>query len=226
MKGRISVTSGLVLGTRAYRERDRLAVIYTRDFGKIRLRFIGVNRPAGKLKALSEPLVSGEYRLHIREGAEAGIAAGGALWSSYPGLRKSLDGMMRGLEIIELLDRLTPFWKPNPDKYDLAVECLSCLEETALAGNLGEQGDWVVSAFALRLLESAGFGLGERRVSEENRALWDVLHSADIQEVQGLPSDPPRRRRLEELIRQTVERSAEQPLHCAAMKEKLMGVPV
>ncbi len=214
MRGRIHVTPGLVLSSREYREADRLSVIYTRDLGKIRARFIGVNRPRGKLKAMSEPMSLGEYRLHLREGAEVAIAAGGMLSTVFPRLRRRLETTLRALEVVELLDRLTTFWKPNEEKFDLAKACLVSLEEGP--------GDWVVSAFALRLLESAGFGLGERRVSEENRLLWDVLHRGTMEEVASLPADAERHSRLERLIRSTVERVTELPLHCAAMRDKLL----
>lgn len=214
MRGRIYVTPGLVLSSWEYRETDKLSVIYTRDLGKVRARFIGVKRPHGKLKAMSEPMVLGEYRLHLRDGAEVGIAAGGMLTSSFPRLRRRLDRTLSGLEVLELLDRLTTFWKPNEDKFDLARETLLSLEKGG--------ADWVVSAFALRLLESAGFGMGKRKVSEENRLLWDVLHNADIDEVARLPKDFKRHSRLERLIRATVERVTELPLHCAAMRDKLL----
>ena len=65
MRGKIFVVGALVLSRWEFREMDRIAVMFTRDLGKVRARFIGVNRPKGKLKAMSEPMVHGEYRLYL-----------------------------------------------------------------------------------------------------------------------------------------------------------------
>lgn len=217
MRGRIYVTEALVLSNFKTREADRGAVLYTRELGKVRARFIGVNRPQGKLKALSEPMALGEYRLYLRDGAESGVAAGGMLETAYPALRSSLKRLLCGLEVVELLDRLTPFWKPNPEKLDLAVSCLAQLEKSA-------GGDWIVGACALRLLEAAGYGQGERKVSRENSLLWEVLHNAGIEEVAALPPDPALQARLSLFVRRTVERVTEKPLNTAAMRDSLIGV--
>ena len=223
MRGKISVTRGLVLSSREYRETDRIAVMYTEDVGKIRVRYIGVNRPKGKLKALSEPMVLGEYRLYLREDAEFATVAGGQLDTAFPRIRSGLADTLNGLEIVELLDRLTAFWKPNPQKLELAVDCLRLVEK--YSGD-AEKGSWIVPAFALRLLDEAGFGQQGRKVSQENRFLWDVLHRAELTQVADIPPDPALRARLERFLKQTVERVSEQPLNTSAMRDKLIGVTV
>ena len=68
---------GVVLSRRAFGEYDRLCSVFTEQFGKIPTRFIGVNRAKGKMKALSEPGVWGEYRLHLSTRSEFARAIGG-----------------------------------------------------------------------------------------------------------------------------------------------------
>ncbi len=218
MRGRIVVTPALTLSTREYREADRLAVFYTEACGKIRARFIGVDRPTAKLKALSEPMVFAEYRFYIRDGAEFATAAGGALNTTYPGLRRDLGLTLRGLEVCELLDRLTPFWKPNFSKLELAVEVLGAMETAG-----PRSGQWLLPAFTLRLLELAGFGHYKRPVSEENSDLWETLHTASFEEVAAIPADGPRERRLESFLRAAVEKVTERELKTSAMRERLAG---
>lgn len=213
MRGDIVVTPGLVLSSREHGELDRVAAVYTEAYGKILVRFRGVDRPKGKLKALAEPLVWGDFRLHLREGADAALAAGGSILSVFPRLRSGLDATLRGLEVCELLERLTPFWKPNPEKYALAVSFLDALDRA--------DGPWLPAAFALRLLESAGFGVRDRRVSAGSRELWSLLHEAPIEELRGLPEDPERLGRLEDFIRRAVERLTERPLGSAAVRASL-----
>ncbi|OIO12416.1 MAG: DNA repair protein RecO [Elusimicrobia bacterium CG1_02_63_36] len=217
MRGRQTVVEAVVIGRREHRETDRVAIAYTDAFGKVPVRFGGVNRPAGKLKAVSEPMVWTELRLYARHGAEFTTATGGSLLSSFPRIRSDFSSTLRGLEVCELLDRLTPMWKPNPRKLRLSVECL-----TAMDGAAGSPGvAWLSSAYALRLFKSAGFGLREKRVSEENRALWELLHEGPLEEIGRLPEDRDRQGRLDYLVRHSVERIADRPLRSAELLDRI-----
>lgn len=217
MRGRLTVTPGLLLSSRPHRESDRVCVLYSRDYGKLQARFVSVDRPQGKLKALAEPLVLAEYRLHIRDGAESAVAAGGALVSVFPGLRQDLGLTLRGLQVLELLDRLTPYWNPSPEKFDLTVECLSALERSTAPS----AGPWVTGAFGLRLLDAAGFGVGQRKVSEENADLWEALHNAPFEDVLALPPHADLQARLESFVKRSVEVLIQQPLQVPAVSRSV-----
>lgn len=217
MRGRLVTTEALVLSRRQHREADRVAAVYTADFGKVPVRFPGVDRPAAKLRSLAEPLVHLDLRMYVRHGAEYATAAGGALLTGYPGLRGRLEVLMRGLGVLELLERLTPWWEPSPDKLALTLGALRALEGCAGPDSTG----WVYSAYALRLFEAAGYGMRARRVSEENRSLWEALHTAPWDAVAGLPADPLRVGRLEALVATTVEHTAERQLRWMQVREKM-----
>lgn len=216
-RGRIVVTEAVVLRRSVFREADRLCHLFTRDFGKLRVRFAGVNRPLGKLKALSEPLVRGEYRLHLREGSENALCIGGSIASVHPGLRRDLEGLLRGLELCEMLDRLTPLRQPSEAKFGLMAGALEALEKTR--GPVGRS--WVCIAFGLRALEAAGFGAFSLRVSEENRGLWELLHAGPWEEAAALGEDEDRRSRLEGYLRRGVERAIEAPLRAPRLRSIL-----
>ena len=70
-------SSGVVLSRRNAGEADRLTTLFTEDMGKIEVRFIGANKSKAKLKALSEPMMWGEYRLHQSPRSEFAKAIGG-----------------------------------------------------------------------------------------------------------------------------------------------------
>ena len=106
---------GIVLSRRAFGEYDRLCSIFTEHLGKVPARFVGVNRAKGKMKALSEPGVWGEYRLHLSTRTEFAKAVGGRLIGSFPGWRESLGRTFDALACLEMLDRLTPDHQPSPD---------------------------------------------------------------------------------------------------------------
>jgi len=194
---------------------------------------VGVNRPHGKLKALSEPLVMGEYRLHMRDavgaikdppipGAPGGasgsvLCVGGALATVFPDMRADLGKLLRGLELCEMMDRLTPVAAPNPEKFTLLCSALAELERARTSSGAA----WVGAAFALRLLETAGFGVAQLAVSPEHRPLWERLHSADMSEVAELPEDEARLSRLESYLLRSVERVSERPLRAFRMRAQL-----
>lgn len=218
-RSRISTTSGVVLRRGLLGENDRLCVLYTAEHGKLPVRFIGVNRPAGKLKALSEPMTSAEFRLHLREprgGEAAALCVGGALLSSFPLLRADLARLLRGLQLCELLDRLTPVGQPNPEKHALIEEALHELERAPGEAAAG----WLCAAFTLRLLESAGFGVGGLRVSPEHQDLWRRLHSGPLAETAALPDDA-RLARLEAYLQRSVERLTERPLKTPRVRAEI-----
>lgn len=216
----MAVTAGVVLRRGLQGENDRLCVLYTADYGKLPVRFPGVNRPRGKLKALSEPLVLGEYRLHMRAGGPASPAAvlcvGGALTTAFPRLRSDLGRLLRGLELCEMVDRLTPVGAPNAEKFSLLCSALDELERSSTPSAAA----WVCAAFALRLLREAGFGVTELPVSPRRRPLWERLHHADLAEVARLGEDEALSR-LESYLLRSVERVSERPLRAFRMRAQL-----
>jgi len=209
------VTSALVLSRRCYRESDRISILYSESLGKVSVRFIGVDRPRGKLKALSEPMVWGEYRLFLGRHLDSAKALGGRLISTFPNLRSQLPSTLRGIEFCELLDRLTPFRQPSLLKYELITKSLSIIDS-------GQDGPWIKSAFCLRLLEAAGFGVSQVRVSSGKMELWRILHQADLSKVIVLPDDRESRLRLEAYLLNTIERIIERPLQASRLTAELI----
>lgn len=160
----------LVLSRRDLGEHDRLCSLYTETLGKMPVRFVGVNRPRGKLKALSEPGVWGEYRLHLSPRSEFAKALGGRLLASFPGWRQDLARTFDALACCEMLEQLTPERAPSPEKYRLLMAVLMALEASPSA--------WLLPAFGLRLCEAAGVGLRERAPAAA-RGCWTLLHEGE-----------------------------------------------
>ena len=171
---------GIVLSRRAFSEYDRLCSVFTEQFGKIPTRFVGVNRAKGKMKALTEPGVWGEYRLHLSPRSEFAKAVGGRLISSFPSWREDLVRTFDALACLEMLDRLTPDHQPSPEKYRLLCAVLAALDASP--------SEWLVPAFGLRLAEMLGIGLRER-APVPCRAVWTVLHDEEPASLADIPFD-------------------------------------
>ena len=163
----IQVTDGITLSRRRIREYDRLAMVYTRDRGRLRVRYIGVDRPKAKLRAFTEPFVRAAHRLYLRPGAEVATGVGGAIEQVYPGVRRDLARMNEAWYCCELVLRLAPEQDPSPAKYDLLAAAL---------GELEHRSPWTCLAFALRLLHEAGFSLKNHGPADVPAPLWNDLH--------------------------------------------------
>lgn len=171
---------GVVLERRDWREADRLCFLYTEVFGKIAVRFTGVQRPGRKLKALSEPLAWGEFRLHLSPRSETAKAVGGQLLTVFPRIREDLGRTVVALRLLESLSNMTVSRSPNPAKYHLLCEALSALERGA--------GPWLEAAYGLRLLGFSGYGPSPP--AGFSPGLWRVLREAPFGALAEVPADP------------------------------------
>lgn len=153
----IVTTKGIVLSKKIVSEYDAVSVVYTEEFGKVPVRFTGVLRPKGKLKALSEPLVWGDFRLYLKSQSEYARGIGGQVLSAFPGLRSDLSKICQALQACDLTSKLTPAHQKNPEKYSLLLEFLSAAD-TQPVSYPGFPAHFAL-AFSIRLLDLAGFGL-------------------------------------------------------------------
>jgi DNA repair protein RecO len=203
----------VVLSRRDVGEYDRLAALLTPAHGKVWVRFGGVNRSAGKLKALCEPMTWGEYRLHFNPRTQAVRALGGSILSTFPRLRENLGGTLEALSCCEMLAQLTPEREPAPARYELLRQALSLLD--------GGAQPWLETAFGLRLLELSGYSLRELPVPPAEKGLWDILHQCELPELAGLPWQAGAGRRFRETVYDHVEAHAERPLRSRLVASKL-----
>lgn len=194
----------VVLGRRALGEYDRGVALFTLAHGRVWARFGGVNRSAGKLKALSEPMVWGEYRLHVNARTQGIRVLGGRIIGTFPRLRGSLERTVEALSCCEMLARLTAEREPSQAKYQLLTTALSLLD----AG----PAPWLETAFGVRLLELAGYSLRELPVPPDCERLWAALHDEDLAAVASLPWQAAPGRRLREVVYDHVEAHGERAL--------------
>lgn len=209
----IVTTEAVVLSRRPLREFDRLAYLYTKDFGKLATRFIGVDRPRGKLKALSEPMVHGEFRLYVRRDGRMSTMTGGRIVDCHPGLRAGLDSTLAGLAMCEMLSRLTPEGSPSDKKFELIRDHLRALGASPSA--------WIPIAFGLRLMRLAGFGIQPPARPRMDGEIWLELQERDPFHLRELPEDAVRLSRLRQLLEDAVERELGAQLNARFFRESL-----
>lgn len=168
----IFTDSGIILLRQDFREADRIVSIYTREHGRLNARLPGVSRPLGKMKALCEPFVWGNYRVYVRRGGVIGTVTGGKIASVFPNIRNDLKRMQLALHFCELIMRLTPLHQPSSGKFDLLLSALQSLESNGAHSAFP-------AAFTLRLMTLAGFGL-DHPVLKIPADFWEKMHQADF----------------------------------------------
>lgn len=207
---------GVALARRALGEYDRLTSVFTEDLGKLPVRFVGVCRPAGKLKALAEPAVWAEYRLHVSPRSEFAKCVGGRIVSTFPAARADLARTTAVLYCCELLDKLTAERAPSPEKYRLLCATLAALEASA--------SRWLSLSFGLRLMDLAGFSLRERAPAPA-ASVWEALHSTEPAELVGLGFDRAAAASARRALEAHFELQTGRRLRTAEFRESLRAVP-
>lgn len=168
----IFTDSAIILFRQDFREADRIVSLYTREHGRINARLPGVMRPAGKLKALSEPFAFGDYRIYVRRGGVIGTVTGGKINNIFPNIRHNLKRTALAMHFCELVQRLTPLHQPSEGKFELLCKALTELE-------YGEVNSAFQAAFTLRLMALAGFGL-DRPVLKISPEFWRRIHEDEL----------------------------------------------
>jgi DNA repair protein RecO (recombination protein O) len=203
----------VVINRRRLGEADRLCTLYTENLGKVQARFVGVDKPRRKMKALSEPMVWAEYRLYSSPRTEIGKVIGGALISTFPDLRGDLDSIVEGLSCCERLDAITPLRQPSPEKYRLICTALAAIEARV--------SPWIQTAFSLHLLELTGHSLREREQAGEDAALWRRLHETDLDALASVPWRPEAAERFLRAADDLIEEIIGRPLRSRDYAKKL-----
>jgi len=174
---------GIVLNRRPLRENDRIVTVFTENGGKLEVNFKGVRLARGKLRALSEPLVWGDFRFYLKKGSNFPVCTGGSSLCVFGGIRSELESLCLGLHYCEVVNRLTAAQQPSPEKYRLLLGALRDLDTRGC-------GPWLRQAFTLRVLNLAGFGFRETAAGPQ-AALWETLHDGDWADVRALKEDQP-----------------------------------
>jgi len=199
-----SVEPAIVLARRNIREYDRIISVYTRGRGRLTLRVPGVNRPRGKLKAISEPFSWSEFRIASSSAGLGGTVSGGKIISVFPAIRADLMRTRLALHFCELVLRMTPESQPSREKYNLLVSALSELERRSAPHALR-------AAFTLRLMREAGLGL-DRPVLGINTDFWVQLHDAPFSDLEDSDLDPRDLEKASRVVARFCETHLERPL--------------
>jgi len=122
-------TEALALRLLPFEETSGLATLLTRERGKVKAVAKGIRRPQSSLAAAVQP---GSYSLvSIAPGRNLDVLTQARLLDSFAGLRTNLLRLAHAVHVLELLDLTTPLGQADAALFDLAVQVMRTLAETA-----------------------------------------------------------------------------------------------
>jgi len=141
-------TEAVVLRRRNWGEADRILTLFTPQRGKIRVRAVGVRKPASRKAGHLE--LFHRATLFLAKGRDFDIITQAETVEAYSQLREDLVGSAAASYAVELLDRLSPEESENTAAYRLLVRTLEQL-------SAGGDPALALRCYDLKLLEYSGY---------------------------------------------------------------------
>jgi DNA repair protein RecO (recombination protein O) len=138
----------VILRRRNWGEADRILTLFTPQRGKIRVRAVGVRKPASR-KAGHLELFS-RTKLFLAKGRTFDIITQAELIDAFPRLREDLVRSAAASYAVELLDRLSPEESENIAAHRLIVRLLEELDA-------GGEPERALRCYDIKLLECSGY---------------------------------------------------------------------
>ena len=120
-------TQGLVLKLIDYKDADKLASIFTYDYGVITAKFVGVKKERAKLKATAQPFTFADFNFSMR--ANNRVVAGANLIDNFYQLIMDYNKTICGYIVLDIIKSIIPEEKPEQDLFLLAISTLKNIEQ-------------------------------------------------------------------------------------------------
>lgn len=142
-------TQGLVLKLIDYKDADKLASIFTYDYGIITAKFVGVKKEKAKLKAVAQPFTYADFNFTTR--ANNKVVAGANLIDNFYQITMDYNKTICGYIVLDIIKSLFPEDKPEQDIFLLAISTLKKIETN---------NEYVeLISFVLNFLNFSGFAI-------------------------------------------------------------------
>lgn len=142
-------TQGLVIKLIDYKDADKLASIFTFDYGVITAKFVGVKKEKAKLKAVAQPFTFADFNFTTRAGNK--VVAGANLIDNFYNLMTDFNKTICGYIVLDILKSILPENKPEQDLFLLTISTLK---------NIEQKNEYIATIdFILKFLNFSGMGV-------------------------------------------------------------------
>ena len=144
-------TEAIVLRSFDFGETDRLVILYSKKYGKLRAVAKGVRKPHSKFGPALEAFSNNEVMLYKKENDEVYRITGFNAKSTYAKLIRDLDMYIASSYVVEIVNMMTEEHEPHRDIYKLLEDTLEMLPEN--------DAETVILSFVLKFFSRSGYGL-------------------------------------------------------------------
>ena len=148
----ITKTDALVLKSIKFGDTSRIATLYTKNYGKIKVIAKGIRKPKSRLAGALQTFSHLQIVFYKKQTTEIYLLSQSEIIHSYQSLTRDLDRYVFASAVLELLDRLIAGEEPNPQLFQLTLEILSFMEICAQRSL--EKSFW---SYALKLANILGY---------------------------------------------------------------------
>ena len=146
-------TEAIVLQSRKYSETSKIAVLYTKEFGKVSVIAKGAMRKKSKFGSALDPLSYTDILFYKKPNRSLHLLSNSELHEPLRKIHRSMDHMASGLMILEFLSRTQSENDSSGEIFNLTLSVLK--ELNSLKAN--PQNLFLV--FTINLLKYMGFGI-------------------------------------------------------------------
>ena len=142
-------TQGLILKLIDYKDADKLASIFTFDYGVITAKFVGVKKEKAKLKAVAQPFTYADFNFTTRAGNK--VVSGANLIDNFYQLMLDYNKTICGYIVLDIIKSILPEGKAEQDLFLLSISALK---------NIETENEYVATIdFILKFLNFSGVGV-------------------------------------------------------------------
>lgn len=163
---RTKTSKGIILATKAYKESDRIIIIYSRDFGKNTLIVKGARKPKSKKGRNIE--VFNEIAYTTARYHDIEILTDVVITDTHLTIRSSLTRATVAYFIVEVIGKITQYDEKNEHLYDHLVYYLNLVGE-------GENLKSIRLKFIYETLVILGFWPKSKKMENHDAILQDIL---------------------------------------------------
>ncbi|MCL2506908.1 MAG: DNA repair protein RecO [Endomicrobia bacterium] len=145
---------GLVLNSNTHGEADKIATIYSYEWGKIQAIVPSAKKIAAKLSAATEPLTESEFMVFQSHTSIRPKITGAVIIKNNSVVKTDFNKNLHALYVSEIGDKFTPFNMESSEKYELISRAWKLLSDC-------KNPKRILTAFVLRFLKLSGYSLGD-----------------------------------------------------------------
>jgi len=176
---------GLVLNSRTQGESDKIALIYSYEWGKISSIVPSAKKITAKLNGATEPLTESEFMVYQNHSSMRPKITGAQILNNHTKLKSDFQKSIYALYAAEIGDKLLPFNSANIEKYYLISRIWQVLEDCA---NFRR----AIAAFTLRFLSLSGYSFsdyikqGNTQFDKESQTIINKLSNCSGDDLDSL----------------------------------------